>query len=704
VHEAVLRHADELGRPLRHRLKLIRSAGAALAQPSGRRLIETFHCAVTPAYGMTEALEITCPPADYAFSKPGSVGPSISAEIRILSGEVCIRGALVMRGYEHHGLPGEDPNTEAWTEGSRGSGFLRTGDLGHMDQDGWLYLTGRCKEMINRGGETINPHEVEPALTSAPGVDVAVCFAAPHKALGECIAVALALEDGLRPEDVPPKAILDHSSNQLSEVMRPEVFVYLPRSMLPTTATKKFIRAGLAKRLELGDLLERHGPGVFEFNVKSGSFEASLLPARLAVLRDSLGRLREVNAREAVEQQLKDGILGLGILQVITKHWFEGRFPKEIWSVWLQPLQILSQSGMVCMMMFFMLSGHTSAGVATWSGRMDRLLGLYMLMTLAALPALETDSMRIDWFFEWLLVAELMVVIVSAAMNFLPVSFHSRQILAAAIVSFTLIVAAAWSGNHNYMNARYFEITTGWGCSTKLRLTDSWCNLLFANFDFQVGTWRGGQLYLWAASFALGFFALPRLSQALWAQPRVLHGLSRPSVRVLSLLIVTYLVACIPSWPYDAALPWWPWPVEPTLRVNFLRAFVCFGHGLVAVAALGVAIGPNSWVLQRIGRCTIGAMVTHTLFATQRCPRFYGSSHPGGNEQVWPLRSVLQPETLQALPLAMPLIAFGLPACYVLSVGKWVQPVIDACLQRPIVAVAFPIWLSYVALETATTP
>ncbi|CAE7022303.1 unnamed protein product, partial [Symbiodinium sp. KB8] len=263
-------------------------------------------------------------------------------------------------------------------------------------------------------------------------------------ALGECIAVALALEDGLRPEDVPPK-----------------VFVYLPRSMLPTTATKKFIRAGLAKRLELGDLLER-------FNVKSGSFEASLLPARLAVLRDSLGRLREVNAREAVEQQLKDGLLGLGILQVITKHWFEGRFPKEIWSVWLQPLQILSQSGMVCMMMFFMLSGHTSAGVATWSGRMDRLLGLYMLMTLAALPALETDSMRIDWFFEWLLVAELMVVIVSAAMNFLPVSFHSLQILAAAIVSFTLIVAAAWSGNHNYMNARYFEITTGWGCSTKL--------------------------------------------------------------------------------------------------------------------------------------------------------------------------------------------------------------------------------------------
>ncbi|CAE7660468.1 unnamed protein product [Symbiodinium sp. CCMP2592] len=170
------------------------------------------------------------------------------AEIRILSGEVCIRGALVMGGYEHHGPQEEDPNAEAWTEGSGGSGFLRTGDLGHMDQDGWLYLTGRCKEMINRGGETINPHEVEPALTSTPGVDVAVCFAAPHQALGECIAVALALEDGLRPEDVPPKAIVDHSSKQLSEVMRPEVFVYLPRSMLPTTATKKFIRAGLAKR------------------------------------------------------------------------------------------------------------------------------------------------------------------------------------------------------------------------------------------------------------------------------------------------------------------------------------------------------------------------------------------------------------------------------------------------------------------------
>ncbi|CAE7219602.1 unnamed protein product [Symbiodinium natans] len=80
VHEAVLRHVAELGRPVQHRLKLIRSAGAALAQQSGQKLIEAFHCAVTPAYGMTEALEITCPPANYDFSKPCFVAAGVQPQ------------------------------------------------------------------------------------------------------------------------------------------------------------------------------------------------------------------------------------------------------------------------------------------------------------------------------------------------------------------------------------------------------------------------------------------------------------------------------------------------------------------------------------------------------------------------------------------------------------------------------------------------
>lgn len=86
------------------------------------------------------------------------------------------------------------------------------------DEDGWLYLTGRCKEMINRGGETINPHEVEPALSRVPGVALAICFSAPHQApaaqmghasgaeaLGECIGAALVLNEGVKPSEVQPK-------------------------------------------------------------------------------------------------------------------------------------------------------------------------------------------------------------------------------------------------------------------------------------------------------------------------------------------------------------------------------------------------------------------------------------------------------------------------------------------------------------------
>merc|ERR1719265_2814498 len=92
------------------------------------------------------------------------------------SGEICVQGDLLMRAYEWDGPADQDPNTDAWTD----DGFLRTGDVGHLDEDGWVYLTGRSKEMINRGGETLSPYEVEDALKAHPKLDLVLAFACPH--------------------------------------------------------------------------------------------------------------------------------------------------------------------------------------------------------------------------------------------------------------------------------------------------------------------------------------------------------------------------------------------------------------------------------------------------------------------------------------------------------------------------------------------
>lgn len=194
-----------------------------------------------------------------------------------------------------------------------------------QDENGWLYLTGRSKEMINRGGETINPHEVEPALVKVPGIEVAICFSAPHQALGECIAAALVLKEGLEPEQVQPKDILRYTEKELSDVMQPEVFVYLPKDLLPTTATKKFIRAGLAQKLGLCDLLSGQG-GAFMY--QDGGFTPCdfILGSKL---RDSLGQLRDANYKELTEQRIKDALFGVGILQVMIKHWYEGKYEPD---------------------------------------------------------------------------------------------------------------------------------------------------------------------------------------------------------------------------------------------------------------------------------------------------------------------------------------------------------------------------------------
>ncbi|CAE8700642.1 unnamed protein product [Polarella glacialis] len=689
VHEALLSYVVELGCPLKHQLTLIRSAGAALLQQTGLRLIEAFDCSVTPAYGMTEALEITCHPVGYRLERPGSVGPTISADISLAAGEVCIRGDLVMPGYEFHGPHEEDPNAEAWTSGGNSKGFLRTGDLGHLDKDGWLYLTGRSKEMINRGGETINPHEIEPALVSKPEIEVVVCFAAPHLALGECVACVVVLKEGFGgPQDVSPDSLLEHCSLMLSATMRPEVFVYAPREVLPTTATKKFIRAGLAQRVGLTSELMSSGASSFVYNKATGLLDPSFLGSSATVkVKDSLGQLRDASLNEASEQRVKQGLFGLGIMQVMTKHWYEGNYGDAPIPVsFIISFECVASCLMLFMTLFFLLTGHTASQIKTGRQLRERWLGIYVLLLTSSFIALSTNSIRVDWYFAWLLFAEVTVAGIDFMWSSLPESLGDvRKDLSAASSILAFLFLAIW---FNALRPQSFYHAlgdaTGWG--PRNHLGETWANLFLGPVDFCLGEWFWGLLFVWAASFSIGFHFLPRLSKAVWARPEVLAGLSRPSVRLVSAAGVAFLIALHPGWPSYLAGWWWPWAARGThsMPVEFLMDSVsCISnmlHTYLVIFLMAVAIGGDSRRLQGLGKNAIGALVSHTAFS-RGTQVLYGI-----HADWWLGHDALHFGLLTSQPAALVIIMVFLPAIYLCSVGKWMQGVVDLLLRKPLLS------------------
>jgi len=249
-------HQAMLARAARNRetiaatkLRFLRSSSAALPAPVMAELETVFDAPVVEAYGMTEAAhQMACNPLPPGARKPGSVGPAAGPEIAILGengnpltagevGEVAIRGANVTRGYEHN----EEANKAAFT-----GRWFRTGDLGRLDAEGYLMLTGRLKEIINRGGEKISPREVDEALAQHPAVGQAVTFALAHKALGQDVAAAVVLREGAEAEPAELRSFL---AERLADFKVPRRILIL--DSIPTGPTGKFQRIGLAEQLGL---------------------------------------------------------------------------------------------------------------------------------------------------------------------------------------------------------------------------------------------------------------------------------------------------------------------------------------------------------------------------------------------------------------------------------------------------------------------
>jgi acyl-CoA synthetase (AMP-forming)/AMP-acid ligase II len=180
---------DPPATPIPGRVRFVRSASAPLPPCTLRRFEDAFGIPVVETYGMTEAASmITANPVD-GPRKAGSVGRPAGTEVRVAEragsgyvpcpagtvGRVQIRGRGVIREYAQGGPAGAiDPE-----------GWLDTGDLGHLDQDGYLFLAGRSDDVINRGGEKIYPREIEDFLVAQPGVWSAAVIGAQDEVLGE---------------------------------------------------------------------------------------------------------------------------------------------------------------------------------------------------------------------------------------------------------------------------------------------------------------------------------------------------------------------------------------------------------------------------------------------------------------------------------------------------------------------------------------
>ncbi len=240
-------HADAVDRS---NLRVIRCSSAPAGAGLIREIENLFRAPMLDSYGLTETSSTIAgerlPPKE---RKPGSVGLPIGCEIRIVGplgtflppnqiGDVVVRGPNVIARYE------AEPEVN---ENSFMNGWLRTGDLGKIDQDGYLYLTGRSKELINRGGEKIVPIVIDQALTDHPAVFDAVAFAIPDEKLGEEIGAAVVLRKEYRQKIGLETELREFVVRRFGASHAPRRIVFLPE--LPKTANGKTLRIGLAAKL-----------------------------------------------------------------------------------------------------------------------------------------------------------------------------------------------------------------------------------------------------------------------------------------------------------------------------------------------------------------------------------------------------------------------------------------------------------------------
>ena len=250
MHQAILLRAQKNSdKAKKLNLRFIRSSSASLPPAIFEQLNDTFQTPVIEAYGMTEAThQMASNPLPPAIQKPGLVGMPAGPEICIMNdknekllqgeiGEICIKGDNVTNGYENNPEANKQSFVNDW---------FRTGDEGFFDEDGYLKISGRLKEIINKGGEKISPLEVDNILMDFLPIDQALCFGYKDKMLGEDIAVAIKLKEN---KSCTEDDIKSYANEKLAKFKIPKkIFIV---EDIPKGATGKLQRIGLAKKFGL---------------------------------------------------------------------------------------------------------------------------------------------------------------------------------------------------------------------------------------------------------------------------------------------------------------------------------------------------------------------------------------------------------------------------------------------------------------------
>jgi amino acid adenylation domain-containing protein len=288
IHRALLSTADHnKNRAQRSSLRLVRSASASLPRDVLDELESFFGVPVIETYGMTEAAsQIAANPLERR--KPGSVGKPAGAEIAIMDqqgrklpvgerGEIVLRGPTITRGYD---------NDITATESAFRNGWFRTGDLGYLDPEEYLFIVGRIKDVINRGGQQVSPVEVEEALLSHPDVLEAGAFAIPHKKLGENVAAVVVLRPN---SEVSTHKLRDFARKRLAAYKIPGLIRIVPE--IPKGASGKIKRAALADAVLSTPAAERND---------KASPPRSKMESQLSSMWAQLLELRQINVDEDV--------------------------------------------------------------------------------------------------------------------------------------------------------------------------------------------------------------------------------------------------------------------------------------------------------------------------------------------------------------------------------------------------------------------
>ena len=251
MHQAIVGRAKGNADVIRRNpLRFLRSSSSSMPPQVIKELEDIFGSPLIEAYGMTEAThQMTSNPLPPRARKPGTVGLAAGPEVGIMGtdasllsvgevGEIVIRGANVTAGYENNPKANEDGFLNGW---------FRTGDQGTLDADGYISITGRLKEIINRGGEKVSPREVDEILMDHAAVAQVVCFGIPHSKLGEEVAAVVVLKDGSAATE---RELQDFVAQRAADYKVPKKILFMGE--IPKGATGKLQRIGLAQKLGLG--------------------------------------------------------------------------------------------------------------------------------------------------------------------------------------------------------------------------------------------------------------------------------------------------------------------------------------------------------------------------------------------------------------------------------------------------------------------